>query len=223
MLGELYGSATETRFARDVEQVPGWARGESASEPITVTEATFQEKRLFTLKSRLAAAYKGVYALIIGEGAKDWIKDVTFNRVQYQSLKTDIHHVFPEKWSKSFNIDPLRYNSIVNKTPLAADTNRSIGGEAPTKYLGRVKSKSGLVDEAIDAVIATHGVDPEALRADDFDAHFAYRKEYLLGLIESVMGKKCQRDEGEVDVKRLALEYDDEVDDTEDEGEVESS
>ena len=26
ILGELYGGATETRFARDVDQVPGWAR-----------------------------------------------------------------------------------------------------------------------------------------------------------------------------------------------------
>ena len=190
VLGELYGSTTETRFARDVEQVPDWAKGAGA-EPITVSEATFQEKRLYTLRTRRAAAYKGVYTLLIAEGAKDWIKDVTFSKVQYSSLKTDIHHVFPEKWSKSNSIDPLLYNSVVNKTPLAYETNRSIGGEAPSKYLKRVESKSGLDVDAVNAVIATHGISTEALRSDDFDVHFAHRKGFLLDLIDAAMGKEA--------------------------------
>jgi hypothetical protein len=216
VLGELYGSTTETRFARDVEQVPDWAKG-AAQEPITVSEAIFQEKRLYTLKTRLAAAYKGVYALLIAEGAKDWIRDATFSKVQYAFLKTDIHHIFPEKWSKTHKIDPLLYNSIVNKTPLAAETNRSIGGEAPTKYLLRVESKSKLDAASVDVIIATHGIDTEALRSDDFHAHFAYRKGFLLDLIEGAMGKKAQREEAPADVAELAAEYDDEVEDT-DEG-----
>lgn len=221
VLGELYGSATETRFARDVEQVPEWAEG-AGSEPITVIDANFQEKRLYTLKTRLSAAYKGVYTLLIAEGAKDWIKDVAFNKVQYASLKTDIHHIFPEKWSKANGIEPLLYNSIVNKTPLAADTNRSIGGDAPTRYLSRVKTKSGLSDDAIDTIIATHGINVSALRSDDFDAHFAFRKEYLLSLIESAMGKKAQREVVPADADELAAEYTEEADDTDDEAGVET-
>jgi len=221
VLGELYGSTTETRFARDVEQVPEWAKSDG-SEPITVTDAIFQEKRLYTLKTRLAAAYKGVYALLIAEGAKDWIKDVTFNKVQYTSLKTDIHHIFPEKWSKTNGTDALLYNSVVNKTPLAADTNRSIGGEAPTKYLNRVRSKSGLADDEIDAIIETHGIHTGALRSDNFEAHFTHRKGFLLDLIEAAMGKKAQREEAPPDVEELAAEYDEEVDDTGDEAEIDA-
>lgn len=79
VLGELYGSTTETRFARDVEQVPDWARG-MGPEPITVADAIFQENRLLTLKTRLAAAYKGIYSLLIAQGAKDWIKELPLAR-----------------------------------------------------------------------------------------------------------------------------------------------
>lgn len=222
VLGELYGSTTETRFARDVEQVPEWASGDG-SEPTTVAEAIFQEKRLYTLKTRLAAAYKGVYALLIAEGAKDWIKDVTFNKVQYTSLKTDIHHIFPEKWCKANGVDALLYNSVVNKTPLAADTNRSIGGDAPTKYLKRVESKAGIASDAVDTLVATHGIDTAAIRSDNFEAHFAHRKGFLLDLIESAMGKKAQREEVPADVEELASEYDEEIDDTGDELEVGST
>lgn len=207
VLGELYGSTTETRFARDVEQVPDWARGKGP-EPITVSDAIFQENRLLTLKTRLAAAYKGIYSLLIAQGAKDWIKNVSFNKVQYVNLKTDIHHIFPEKWSKSRGISPTLFNSIVNKTPLAADTNRAIGGEAPSRYLERVSSRSGLNPEALDSVLVTHGINPEALRADDFDSHFTSRKNFLLDLIEMAMGKKVQREDEHVDLVAVVSEYD---------------
>lgn len=59
VLGELYGGATETRFARDVEQVPAWVDG--GPEPRTVADAAFETSRLFTLRTRNSAAYKGVH------------------------------------------------------------------------------------------------------------------------------------------------------------------
>lgn len=58
ILGELYGSSTETRFARDVEQVPAWTRDSSAPNPLTVNDATFAESRLYTLRTRRSAAYR---------------------------------------------------------------------------------------------------------------------------------------------------------------------
>ncbi|WOP19533.1 DUF262 domain-containing protein [Raineyella sp. LH-20] len=213
ILGELYGSATETRFARDVEQLAEWARDTTSVAPRTVSEALFQERRLYTLKTRQSAAYKGIYALIIGTGAKDWIKDVTFSRVQYKTLQTDIHHIFPEKWSKDRNLDRSQWDSIINKTPLAAATNRAIGGVAPTEYLPRVQSRSQLDITHVDRIIATHGIDTNALRNDDFEAHFAYRKNFLIGLIEGAMGKPVVREQGAVDVLAVAAEYEVEVPD----------
>src|SRR5699024_441254 len=57
ILGELYGSAIETRFARDIEQVPGWARqAEGAPTPKTVEDAYFNESRLHSLRTRNSAA-----------------------------------------------------------------------------------------------------------------------------------------------------------------------
>jgi len=210
ILGELYGSSTETRFARDVDQVPAWAMGESDVVPLTVSEAQFAESRLYTLRTRRSAAYKGIYNLVIATGAKDWIKDVSFDKVQYKALATDIHHVFPVKWCESNGIDRLLFDSIVNKTPLAAETNRSIGGAAPSDYLKRVDSKAKTPSYRIDEIVATHGVDPAALRSDDFTAHFRHRKEFIISLIESAIGKRVQRDEAAVDPNAFAAEYEDE-------------
>jgi hypothetical protein len=48
VLGELYSGTTETRFARDLEQVLAWLI--SGPEPGTVREASFHENRLLTLR-----------------------------------------------------------------------------------------------------------------------------------------------------------------------------
>lgn len=223
ILGELYGSTTETRFARDVEQVPDWATGKTTSIPTTVNEANFVENRLYTLQTRNSAAYNGIYALTIGQGAKDWIRDVSFDKVQYSALATDIHHIFPDKWCRDQKLDKVLWNSIVNKTPLAADTNRAIGGAAPSIYLKRVETKAHLDTAKVDALISTHGVNPEALRSDDFTAHFEFRKEFLLNLISTAMGKRVQRDEGEIDATAVASEYELEDDEETDEAAAEAS
>ena len=68
ILGELYGGAIETRFVRDLEQVPAWALEEDGADvPRTVQDATFVESRLHSLRTRNAAAYKGIYSLLLDQ------------------------------------------------------------------------------------------------------------------------------------------------------------
>ena len=193
-MGELYGSAIETRFVRDIEQVPAWARQQpGAVTPKTVQDANFVESRLHSLRTRGAAAYKGIYALLLGNGAHDWMKGQALDKVQYVNLAVDIHHVFPQKWCLD-NIDDERRESIVNKTPLSAETNRTIGGSDPAIYLKLIEKKAGVDAVRVDGLLRTHLVDPEALRGTDFDAHFNRRREALVQLVEKAIGKTVQRD-----------------------------
>ncbi|MCZ2830492.1 DUF262 domain-containing protein [Modestobacter sp. VKM Ac-2986] len=200
ILGELYGGAIETRFIRDLEQVPPWARQlEGAVVPRTVQDANFVESRLHSLRTRGAAAYKGIYALLLGNGAHDWMKGQALDKVQYANLAVDIHHVFPQRWCFEHGIDDERRESIINKTPLSAATNRTIGGSAPSAYLGVVAKKAGIGAAQLDGLLATHLVDASSLRTDDFDSYFVARREALVKLVEKAIGKAVQRDisEGE--------------------------
>ncbi|MCI9889775.1 DUF262 domain-containing protein [Micrococcales bacterium 31B] len=195
ILGELYGGATATRFVRDVEQVPAWARGEEgAAVPSTLTEASFVESRLHSLRTRNAAAYKGIYALILGSGARDWMEDIALDKVQYSNLAVDIHHIFPQKWCADHGIDEERRESIVNKTSISARTNRTIGGVAPSAYLAKVERLAQLDGDRLDGLLSTHLVPAQTLRADDFDTFFAARREALCVLVEAAMGKSVPRD-----------------------------
>ena len=97
VLGEFYGGATETRFANDLQQVTEWCSG-AAAEPITVYESSFDPGRLLTLRTRNSAAYKGIYALLMRGGSKDWLYDQDITIATHYTLAVDIHHIFPKKW-----------------------------------------------------------------------------------------------------------------------------
>lgn len=197
ILGELYGGAIETRFVRDLEQVPDWALGlASASTPNTVNDATFVESRLHSLRTRNAAAYKGIYALLLGNEARDWMEDKALDKVQYTNLAVDIHHIFPKKWCESQEIDDERRESIVNKTAISAVTNRTIGGAAPSVYLAQIEKKAQIDSAKLNGLVEAHLVPSELLRADDFDAYFIERRRRLCELVENAMGKSVPRDVG---------------------------
>ena len=195
ILGELYGGASETRFVRDIEQVPAWALDEpDAATPRTVQDSAFVESRLHSLRTRNAAAYKGIYALLLGNGARDWMYDKALDKAQYASLDVDIHHIFPKKWCNDNGIDDERRESIVNKTAISADTNRSIGGAAPSAYLPKIERKAQITPADLDAILEAHRVPAATLRVDAFDAFFLQRRERLCELVEDAIGKPVQRD-----------------------------
>jgi hypothetical protein len=135
VLGELYSGAVETRFARDIEQVPAWLDG--GAIPRTVADASFDASRLLTMRTRNSAAYKGVYALLMRGGCQDWLKNFELDQAQFFGHRVDIHHVFPRSWCDARGIDAPRRDCIVNKTALSYDTNRSLGGNAPSTTSGR--------------------------------------------------------------------------------------
>lgn len=193
VLGELYSGTTETRFARDLEQVLAWLDGEA--EPGTVREASFHENRLFTLRTRNSAAYKGIYALLMRDGCRDWMKNQALDMAAFFSYKIDIHHIFPKAWCEKNKIDALRRESIVNKTALSRETNIKIGGRSPATYVVALESSSGIGSDALDEILRSHAVDPGSLRAADFDKFFVARAEALLELIEEAMGKPSVRAE----------------------------
>lgn len=205
IFGELYGGTTETRFARDVPDVVGWVR-EGGLDPRTVQEAQFAPGRLETLRTRQSAAYKGIYAMLMKRDALDWRSGEPMSVTTYFDEYVDIHHIFPKAWCDRQGVKPAIYNSIVNKTPLTARTNRVIGGYAPSEYLHRVANSAGVGRDQVGSNVATHFVDVEQLAADDFTAFMDTRRSALLHLIADAMGKPIaleQKVEGTTEAEYL--------------------
>jgi len=202
VFGELYGSTVETRIARDFLEVPDWLKG--GPLPSTIRDATFRADRLKTMRMRLSAAYKGVNALLMKEGAIDFRSGQKFDHAVFFGENVDIHHIFPKAWCEG-KIEAAVYDSIINKTPLGYRTNRIIGGDAPSIYLGKLERGSPTVPEIkperLDGYLRSHLIDPALLRANDFNAFMRDRQQRLLDLIEAATGQKVDRadreDEGQ--------------------------
>ena len=191
VFGELYGSAVETRIARDFMEVPVWLKG--GPEPSTVSETMFRADRLKTMRMRLSAAYKGMNALLMKEGAQDFRSGQKFDHTIFFGENVDIHHIFPQDWCKKQGIKPSVFDSIINKTPLSYRTNRIIGGVAPSDYLSKLESGNSTtppIDSVkLDVFLKSHLIDPLLLRADSFDKFMVDRQKKLLSLIERATGR----------------------------------
>ncbi len=221
VFGELYGSAVETKFARDLPEVADWIHG--GPEPSTITESNFMASRLLRLRSRNSAAYKGLYALLLRDGELDFRTGEPIEAQSYFDEKIDIHHIFPKQWCKKNKVPRTQFNSIINKTAISATTNRKIGGKGPSKYLAAIQKQAGITDGRMDEILASHATEPGLLRVDDFEEFFKARAEILLQRIENATSKTITReplmeeeeDQAERDLEEEeTIEEEEEQDDT---------
>jgi hypothetical protein len=112
----------------------------------------------------------------------------------YFDERIDIHHLFPQDWCRQHNVAPTLCNSIVNKTPLSARTNRILGGNSPSVYIPRIQRSAGVDDTRMAQILLSHVIEPTSLCADNFPAFFRTREAALLVRIEQAMGKPIARD-----------------------------
>lgn len=188
VFGELYGSASEGRYVNDVIDMYNWVKNND-KKPDTVIRSNFHASRLRQLFTRNSAAYKGVMALILRAGAKDFLRGTAMDFASYVGEATDIHHIFPANYCEKAGIDRELWNSVINKTPIYARTNRIIGGYAPSQYLSSLERNHQATPELLNQSLESHQIDVESIRNDDFYSYFNQRYNSLLNLIENATGK----------------------------------
>ena len=196
VFGELYGSAVESRFAKDILEVPAWLDG--GPPPSTVSDGVLRADRLLTMRSRLSAAYKGLQALLLREGAIDFRSGQAFDQTVFFDEGVDIHHIFPKAWCESQKLPASLYDSVVNKTPLGYRTNRIIGGVAPSSYLeklekGKAGSNGQIIEPPIDKAalanyLQTHCIPVPELYANNFAGFMKARQKLLMDLVSRITG-----------------------------------
>lgn len=188
IMGEMYGGANETRYANDIEDVVAAINGQE-SQNRTINAAFFSATRLLSLQTRLSAAYKGIMALVYRESCRDFYKGTTMDIVKSMDEAPDIHHIFPEAYCIKRGYRKEKWNSIVNKTPLLPESNRSIGGEAPSVYSAKIIKKAEIDESQLRLRVESHLVDYDSFVSDDFETYFIARAKRLLSVIEGAMGK----------------------------------
>ena len=191
VLGERYSTGTETQYAIDLEEVAAFVR--TGEPPRIVREASFNPERLISMTTRNSAAYKGMFALQMKQGGRDWMTGEALTQMALENENVDVHHVFPINYCEKRE-EPIPYwlyQSVVNKAPIDARTNRSIGGRAPSIYLPNLEERAG---ECLGAILDSYGIDIRTLERDQFAKFFVRRGQKMLRWIADAMGKRTDAD-----------------------------
>jgi hypothetical protein len=187
-----YSGSVESTSSRDFLDVKAWI-DDPAAEPALLTEFKQRFKNLELRKEvkRGTSVYNGVFNLLVLKGARDWM---TGNVPQHDDL--DDHHIVPASWGKK-HLNGSLVDTILNRTPLTADTNRNvIGDQLPNKYLPDLIAANGeaTVREIMDSHFISETAQSILLRdpftPDDFEAFISERQRTLQDAIESLLVKE---------------------------------
>ena len=202
VMGEMYGGANEARFALDILGMFRWM--EEGEMPDTVYRSNIQPTRLLTMQTRNSAAYKGIMALVLQDSPLDFMTGNRMDIASYIDEEADIHHIFPQTYCEKMNYPRNKWNSVINKTPIYATSNRSIGGHAPSVYIGTMANK-GLDEQMIHNAIVSHKINFDYLAANDFDKYFIDRAIRLLDRIEKATGKSISGRDSEETIREFGM------------------
>ena len=188
VLGEMYGNLTFSSYVNDIMDVPAAIAGIS-TRIRTIDSAFFNATRLMSVAGGTGAAYKGIMALMYKKGCTDLADGSRMDVVLSMQETPDVHHIFPKSYCEGRNYPKSRYNSVINKTPLLASSNKFIGKDAPSVYSRRIILETHITEQEFRARAESNFIDYDMFMADDFEGFFVDRARKLLRLIEQVMGK----------------------------------
>jgi hypothetical protein len=188
-----YSGSVESTAARDFLNVRAWIADDAAAPALLGEfEARFRSLELRKEVKSGSSVYNGIFNLLVLSGARDWM---TGNVPQYGDL--DDHHIVPKDWGKAQTGLGNQIDSILNRTPLTADTNRNvIRNRLPNAYLPELIKANG--ETTVRATLESHFISPTAFdillrdpfTVDDFDALLSERQRTLQDAIENLLIKE---------------------------------
>lgn len=187
-----YSGSVESTSARDFLDLKTWFDDDNAEPPLIAEFAQrFRNLDLRGETKRGTSVYNGIFNLLVLQGARDWM---TGDVPQYGDL--DDHHIVPDSWGKKHVKNNL-FNSILNRTPLTADTNRHvIGSRLPNDYLPELIKQNG--EATVRAILESHSISRagfdillrKPFGPDDFEAFIVERQRTLQDAIENLLIKE---------------------------------
>lgn len=186
-----YSGSVESTSARDYLDLKAWFDDDEA-EPGLIVEfkSRFRHLDLRKETKRGTSIYNGVFNLLVLRGARDWM---TGTVPRYDDL--DDHHIVPKSWAREQRLE-TSIDTILNRTPLTAETNRkAIGDRLPNEYLPELMKDTG--EATVRSTLESHFISPAAFdlllrdpfTPSDFEQFIAERQRSLLEGVEDLLVK----------------------------------
>jgi|LSQX01.3.fsa_nt_gb hypothetical protein len=186
-----YSSSVESSSAKDFQDLKKWFE-DSDAEPEVIADFIGKYKTIDLMNEnpKGSAIYNAIFNLFVINEARDWS---TFDLPEYESL--DDHHIVPYSIFK--DIAGSSINSILNRTPISADTNRRIiKARMPNEYIKEMLKNND--PERVYGVLASHLISKKAVDVllrnpftkEDFEEFLSIRQETIRDAIENLLIKE---------------------------------
>jgi len=187
-----YKSAVDSTSASDYRSVRNWIEDDS-QEPDFVNDFknSIQDLNLKGETRGGNSTYRGIFNLMIKAGPRDWIEGSML-----QPDNMDNHHIIPVSWGNK-NLERGFVHTILNRTPLSAETNRQVMQDRlPNEYLPELVESAGR--EKVSSILESHFISGDALdillrtpfTKDDFEDFVSERQRAILNGIENLLVKE---------------------------------
>jgi len=189
-----YSGSVESTAARDFLDLKDWFE-DDAAQPGLIAEFSQRFRNLDLRKesNKGSSIYKGIFNLLVLKGARDWMtSDVPHHG------ELDDHHIVPVSRGKDdLMLKGDTVHTILNRTPLTADTNRRvIGNKLPNEYLPELIKANG--EDNVRAMMESHLISSTALEillrdpftAEDFEEFISERQRSIQQAIEDLFIKE---------------------------------
>jgi hypothetical protein len=178
-----YEAAANTRAERDVAEMTAWFRG--GDVPSVIASFRTSELSLREVSSTSSPVYKGVIALVLKNGSKDFAHLGSITEQMLAAKQVDDHHIFPKAFLEGLNEKSQRINCILNKTLIDPQTNKKISASRPSKYI--VEFGFAGNDQLLGSHFIPFGPNSPLL-SDDFDEFLSQREASIIAQIKVVTG-----------------------------------
>jgi hypothetical protein len=187
-----YSGSVESTTSRDFLDVKAWFEDDKAAPALLEEFRTrFGSLDLRKEIKKGTSVYNGIFNVLVMKGARDWM---TGNVPTYEEL--DDHHIVPKDWGKDSGLGTA-IDTILNRTPLTAVTNRHvIGKKLPNKYLPGLIKENG--EKAVRSTLSTHYISADAFdillrdpfKLTDFEAFLEERQKTLFKAVGNLLIKE---------------------------------
>ena len=181
LVNEAYvARSSDSAMAQDKAQLPAWVAGQRQREPETMAQAKLNRERLRT--NTPPAIVRAIQSMMTLELTPiDWVKG---SQMTNGTTQAQMHHIFPLKWCRDHDVPDAKANSAANLTLIDRETNQTISGKAPSKYLEEIRLKAGKIShERMNEMMESHLINRLHLQRDDFDAFHQERAKRISDLI----------------------------------------
>ena len=201
VLSEEYSGSSDTVMAKDFRDWKGWIDSGKNIEGIKrINQQAIVEMDLKN-SPKGSARYNAILCILALNNAKDFLKGQIVGTGDYSKESIHDHHIFPKQVrglnpEKSKTFGELK-DSIVNRTLLLDETNKSIGNKKPSQYIQELVDKYNGNVQRVKLLFEEHFINEKAfeyMKDDDFDNFVLERektlKHHIISKLE--MGNQSQ-------------------------------